>query len=83
MLILKTNLNSKSVFFNIFVCKDLMKIKFKKFIFDNVLYFTCVHKSLKVVLQRGVCYNMPIFFKFNLENVNLRAIAAQFYIKCH
>ena len=60
-----------------------MKIKFKKFFFDNVLYCTYVHKSVKVVLQRGVCYNMPIFFKFNLENVNLRAIAAQFYIKCH
>ena len=64
MLILKTNLNSKSVFFNIIVCKDLMKIKFKKFIFDNVLYCTYVHKSVKVVLQRGVCYDtgMPTCF---------------------
>ena len=61
MLIFKNNLNSKSVFLNIFVCKDLMKIKFKKFIFDNVFYCIYVHKSVKVVLQRGVCYDMPIF----------------------
>ena len=61
MLIFKNNLNSKSVFFNIFVWKDLMKIKFEKFIFDNVLYCTYVHNSVKVVLQRGVCYDMTIF----------------------
>ena len=46
-----------------------MKIKFKKFIFDNVLYCTYVHKSVKVVLQRGVCYDtgMPIFFQIQLK----------------